>query len=117
MKRKLLILALAVLAFAVFSDTPAFATGQIDCDNNFHAAVFNQCATGNNTAKIDRTAGVKYQAPYLIRFTENFYFGTETSKDLYGWGDTSDWFDFDSGWTHYAAFTYTGTLLDLRRDK
>jgi len=53
--------------------------------------------------------GVKADAPYLIRFKENWYAGLEAGKDL---NKTNS----NEGYFVYAKITYVGTLLNLGKD-
>lgn len=72
--------------------------------------------------EVDNThnvAGVKVDAPNLVRVTENTTIGVEAGKDLatdIGYNDF-DWNEADKGYFGYVKVTWSGNLFDFTKKK
>ena len=73
--------------------------------NNYNTYINNDYL---NSADKDNQAGVKLDAPNLVRLSNNWYAGVEGTKDFANTG-------FNEGWGVYGKLTYSGTLLDLTK--
>ena len=63
------------------------------------------------------TAGVKVDAPQLVKLSENWALGAEGGKDIVNnllYSD-SDYLEADRGYFGYVKVTYNGTLLNLKK--
>jgi len=65
-------------------------------------------------------AGVKADAPNLIRFSDSLTFGLEGGKDIatdvfYSEGEGVEYFEADRGYFVYAKITYSGTIFDFNK--
>jgi len=67
-------------------------------------------------AAIEMDAGVKVDAPNLIKVTKNVSIGLEASKGMLSDalnGGTRYWVEDDKGYEGYVKVTYSGTLFSF----
>lgn len=70
----------------------------------------NESYTTINQQSVPNEYGIKVDAPYLVEFNNDWYFGVEGGKDIY---NTSS----DEGWFGYGKITFMGTLFSFSKGK
>jgi len=68
---------------------------------------------------VHNVAGVKVDAPNLVKVTENTTIGVEAGKDLVtdiGYNDFG-WNEADKGYFGYVKVTWVGNLFDFTKEK
>lgn len=105
-----------VLCLIALMAIPASAR-EFSCDGPL-GAILNKCiAKPDDPVAIRSILGAKFDAPNLIRFTDNLTLGIEGGKDLYTniFQETGYWVEDDKGYFGYIKVTWTGTLKDFRK--
>lgn len=67
-------------------------------------------------ADVRAVAGAKFDAPNLVKITENLTLGAEVGKDMVNdpfFYSTKSYVEDDHGYFGYVKITYTGTLVNL----
>lgn len=79
--------------------------------------VSSMLLVGNAHAGLESVAGVKADAPNLLKISDKLSLGLEVSKDMIhniGYSDVS-YVEDDKGYSGYVKVTYTGSLLDFSK--
>lgn|SRR3990167_1685435 len=97
--------ALFILGFIVLFSGTAFAGGY----HGPHKSIIKNTYVTNIDESSKNEFGAKLDAPNLVRINDDWTIGTEGGKDL--WRT-----DVNEGWFVYGKITYSGTLINLKKE-
>ena len=109
--KKVLLTVLLVLGLSSY--VSAGDTGGADWDKGHGKAHDHGYSTPD---AVQAVAGVKVDAPNLVKLSTNFSLGVEAGKDVIAnpFG-SREYIEDDHGYFGYLKVTYTGSLLDLSK--